>query len=103
MNLKTCFSENLRRSGIHSAELSLLCDGVHVQDDEVRKLTPMTFCGARNHEKTVHNELKTAKVLLSSHMEALSKPPPQLQLLRIFRPSHFCQQNSQAKERGNAA
>lgn len=46
-------------SGIHYTELSLLCDGTQVQDSEV---------------------------LLSSYMEPLRKQPPQLQLLRIFRP-----------------
>ncbi|CAK9030082.1 unnamed protein product [Durusdinium trenchii] len=47
-------------SGIHSTELSLLCGGVQLQDHEV---------------------------LLATYAEALNKPPPQLQLLRIFRPS----------------
>lgn len=46
-------------SGIHFTELSLLCDGVQVQDSEV---------------------------LLVSYTVPLQKPWPQLQLLRIFRP-----------------
>mmetsp|Transcript_30612 Transcript_30612/g.70637 ORF Transcript_30612/g.70637 Transcript_30612/m.70637 type:complete len:500 (+) Transcript_30612:35-1534(+) len=46
-------------SGIHQTELSLVCSGQQVKDDEV---------------------------LLSAFAKELAAPPPQLQLLRVFRP-----------------
>ncbi|CAE7239674.1 HET-E1 [Symbiodinium pilosum] len=46
-------------SGIHQAELSLVCSGRQIRDDEV---------------------------LLTTFFSDLAGPPPQLQLLRIFRP-----------------